>query len=221
MGGRRKAPGGGKELWHIRKLVQQTGAPGGNRTPDLDVRTVLLYPLSYGGGTFGSLLSALRAAPLSYGGGTFGSLLSALRAAPLTPAKPLGGGTFGSLLSALRFDLLSKLSGSSQRAFRGRGQTCQHGKQHTGKNAGPRCGHAPARPDHERRRFRGHRRCWRAHRRQRLLDPRRLLELADRDHVDLHLIQLHLVGTAVFVDRRHLLVGFSRGRLRRIALILR
>lgn len=26
-------------------------APGGNRTPDLDVRTVLLYPLSYGGGT--------------------------------------------------------------------------------------------------------------------------------------------------------------------------
>lgn len=25
------------------------GAPGGNRTPDLDVRTVLLYPLSYGG----------------------------------------------------------------------------------------------------------------------------------------------------------------------------
>src|SRR6266446_7784293 len=24
-------------------------APGGNRTPDLDVRTVLLYPLSYGG----------------------------------------------------------------------------------------------------------------------------------------------------------------------------
>ena len=33
-------------------------APGGNRTPDLDVRTVLLYPLSYGGGTLGSLLSA-------------------------------------------------------------------------------------------------------------------------------------------------------------------
>ncbi|MEA2655498.1 MAG: hypothetical protein QOI23_863, partial [Chloroflexota bacterium] len=25
------------------------GAPGGNRTPDLDVRTVLLYPLSYEG----------------------------------------------------------------------------------------------------------------------------------------------------------------------------
>ena len=24
-------------------------APGGNRTPDLDVRTVLLYPLSYEG----------------------------------------------------------------------------------------------------------------------------------------------------------------------------
>jgi hypothetical protein len=26
-----------------------SGAPGGNRTPDLDVRTVLLYPLSYEG----------------------------------------------------------------------------------------------------------------------------------------------------------------------------
>jgi hypothetical protein len=38
-------------------LMQVIGAPGGNRTPDLDVRTVLLYPLSYGGGTLGSLLS--------------------------------------------------------------------------------------------------------------------------------------------------------------------
>ena len=45
------------------------GAPGGNRTPDLDVRTVLLYPLSYEGDTLKSI-SALRAAPLSYGGGT-------------------------------------------------------------------------------------------------------------------------------------------------------
>jgi hypothetical protein len=33
-------------------LEAANGAPGGNRTPDLDVRTVLLYPLSYGGGTW-------------------------------------------------------------------------------------------------------------------------------------------------------------------------
>jgi hypothetical protein len=26
------------------------GAPGGNRTPDLGLRTASLYPLSYGGG---------------------------------------------------------------------------------------------------------------------------------------------------------------------------
>jgi len=198
-------------------------------------------PLSFGGSTFGSLLSALRAAPLSYGGGTywtsiqcaagghpelrgrhvFGSRLSALRAAPLS----FGGGAarIGSRLSALRFDLLSKLSGSSQRALRGRGQNCKHGKQHQGKNAGARCRHAPARPDHQGRRFRGHRRRWHADRGQRLLDPRHRPQLADRDHVDLHvhLIQLHLVGTAVFLDRGHLLVGSSRGRLRRIALILR
>ena len=50
-------------------------APGGNRTPDLDVRTVLLYPLSYGGDTLEESIGALRAAPLSYGGGTLGSLL--------------------------------------------------------------------------------------------------------------------------------------------------
>ena len=30
-------------------LKMHFGAPGGNRTPDLDVRTVLLYPLSYEG----------------------------------------------------------------------------------------------------------------------------------------------------------------------------
>src|ERR1700674_3396009 len=30
-------------------LREDTSAPGGNRTPDLDVRTVLLYPLSYEG----------------------------------------------------------------------------------------------------------------------------------------------------------------------------
>src|SRR6267143_4791050 len=31
------------------RVVHWSGAPGGNRTPDLDVRTVLLYPLSYEG----------------------------------------------------------------------------------------------------------------------------------------------------------------------------
>src|SRR6266568_1554105 len=43
--------------WHSswQEVAEEThvsfkgGAPGGNRTPDLDVRTVLLYPLSYGG----------------------------------------------------------------------------------------------------------------------------------------------------------------------------
>ena len=30
-------------------VTSKRGAPGGNRTPDLDVRTVLLYPLSYEG----------------------------------------------------------------------------------------------------------------------------------------------------------------------------
>jgi hypothetical protein len=64
------------------------GAPGGNRTPDLDVRTVLLYPLSYGGGTALKSISALRAAPLSYGGRTALKSINALRAAHLS----YGGG---------------------------------------------------------------------------------------------------------------------------------
>jgi hypothetical protein len=50
-----------------------TGARGGNRTPDLDVRTVLLYPLSYAGSANESKdevehAPCARPAPLSYAG---------------------------------------------------------------------------------------------------------------------------------------------------------
>src|SRR6266702_4236993 len=40
-----------RRFWFRLEPNQHTkfGAPGGNRTPDLDVRTVLLYPLSYEG----------------------------------------------------------------------------------------------------------------------------------------------------------------------------
>ena len=88
--GQEGSPGGPADRsWGFRRLVRRTdregaldasrpappncgrprtrrfliGAPGGNRTPDLDVRTVLLYPLSYGGGTLGSLKCAARGAP--------------------------------------------------------------------------------------------------------------------------------------------------------------
>ena len=43
-------PGASLCLWARSDAVKKCcGAPGGNRTPDLDVRTVLLYPLSYEG----------------------------------------------------------------------------------------------------------------------------------------------------------------------------
>ena len=49
----------------VRLETPSKSAPGGNRTPDLDVRTVLLYPLSYGGEPLESLRAlnqcALRA----------------------------------------------------------------------------------------------------------------------------------------------------------------
>lgn len=35
--------------WTGPDVFPANGARGGNRTPDLDVRTVLLYPLSYAG----------------------------------------------------------------------------------------------------------------------------------------------------------------------------
>ena len=42
----------------------KSGAPGGNRTPDLDVRTVLLYPLSYEGDSRSLVIDAPCARPL-------------------------------------------------------------------------------------------------------------------------------------------------------------
>ncbi|TSC96284.1 MAG: hypothetical protein CEN88_373 [Candidatus Berkelbacteria bacterium Licking1014_2] len=42
------------------ELMVQHGAPEGNRTPNLDVRTVLLYPLSYRGIWFKGVIDGTR-----------------------------------------------------------------------------------------------------------------------------------------------------------------